>query len=570
MTMNVMISESGVQVERGKDVGYLCKFCSWTGRSESTRLMDMVELARHGQREHRFLGAQLQELLESSPMISRKLPEAGHTNSQVAEIIYGHTTRQPDHCQAPIDIQTATAKLASENTTSSGSPFVNMAPVPSTNFQLLSKMVSTSAKIMIKDRASTVIANSPSLPMEPTASIYQSLSAGSFTRTAPTELGFSTINKRPYLRFAVESLLPQTPSEEDLESTQKVTADTNSAVVSKQTNVRPQFRTVPHDFDYADMNDQQPSQASGCESHLNPVSERTSSSAPCPTAKEPSLKTSRTAENTQPHSTADAESRKRKRSEDSLDQPPSQRQVGRPVSRVSATPEAPPRVIKDINPAPTDLEYREWFERHFPNSTLPTLDYDGLKSQFRSSRSKDTFMLRIFCRYLESHQKRLYQVHAFIRAKQDPDWIKHAPPNQLTTIIKIHQTECVSLAFQRIVQEYAVEVHAQERKEEEATSKKNMQQSSSQTTGLLNQHDRQGYLLKEALKNADSPPLWFNDPFPQASGVQAKAVEQLNQNDNPPKKWQEARDALIAEMEKEAGPVKKSSSSSFESSFGLV
>ena len=58
--MNEMISKSGVQVEKGKDDGYLCSLCGWAGRSESTRLMDVDELRRHGQRVHRRSGSDLE------------------------------------------------------------------------------------------------------------------------------------------------------------------------------------------------------------------------------------------------------------------------------------------------------------------------------------------------------------------------------------------------------------------------------------------------------------------------------------------------------------------------------
>jgi hypothetical protein len=168
-------------------------------------------------------------------MVLRKLPEAGHTTSQAAENIYGHNSRQQDHGKALIDIQAATAKVASENTMSSGSPFVNLAPVLSTNCQLLSKMVSTSAKTAVKNGTSTVITNSPSPVMEPTESINSSLIARSFINTAQTELGLSTVNNLPSSSFAVESLLPPTPYEEDLEATRSVTTNTNPAAVSKHT-----------------------------------------------------------------------------------------------------------------------------------------------------------------------------------------------------------------------------------------------------------------------------------------------------------------------------------------------
>jgi hypothetical protein len=56
-----MICKSGVQVARGKDDGFLCPNCRWAGRSESTRLMDLRQLVRHGREHHRLLDVQLHD-----------------------------------------------------------------------------------------------------------------------------------------------------------------------------------------------------------------------------------------------------------------------------------------------------------------------------------------------------------------------------------------------------------------------------------------------------------------------------------------------------------------------------
>jgi hypothetical protein len=176
----------------------------------------------------------------------------------------------------------------------------------------------------------------------------------------------------------------------------------------------------------------------------------------------------------QPRASYHLESRKRKRPEDMVGRPPSRREFDRPVSRVvgtpatRATPVTTDRFVQVLPQAPNDFYHRAMLERRFPEVPIADMDYDRLKSYFYKAKDRTRFTNRAAYHYFHSTQLLMNKCREI--EDSDPALGNNPTPYDIQAQNDVLRRELFSLMLQRIIQEYAVEVHQQERKEEEAAA----------------------------------------------------------------------------------------------------
>ena len=231
---------------------------------------------------------------------------------------------------------------------------------------------------------------------------------------------------------------------------------------------------------------------------------------------------------------ANTESRKRRLSAEPHSRPQSRRQIERPVSRVIAPTQPIYKILQDIDQAPNDQQFREYLKRTFPNLPIDSFDFEKTKSQYFESKSKVKFMSHLARHFIEGHRRNFQGFTQMPRV--NPGWLETAEPRQLAMFTQAHQMELLSLMLQRVIREYAVEIHQQERQYDE-------DQKRGQEAGLS---DDEAARLFDHSPAVDQPTS--EDTKPSNTGTNTEAAG----NGAMPLTLREAREAMRARLEKVA------------------